>query len=405
MGTLNPLDQSHIAEGERCLSSLGFKGLLICSSWHGRFIDGEDSFAFWEWAQDRQVPVFIHPPRVPIGHEQQMDQFKLDELIGRPFDTAMALARMILSGLFDRYPRLKIVVAHMGGGLLPCMGRLDFGYRLGCEGMPEHSVIRCKKMPSDYLKLLHVDTMGFWAPHVREAVEVFGADRVMFGTDYGPVPIDPKEHIDIVNALAISAADKEKILWRNAAKFFDLDVAAMVAERLISTVTFASLMTAAHFCHLARQHGRHLRRRLERDRQALARQARLHDLLRQRDRHRLVEPVDHRRRRLGRRKQRRPGVGLDARRRRPRRRSAPRQAAASACALATPSARMLPDCDLLRDQPGQRRDAEIDAAGEQFGRHRRQPLERHMQHVDAGLGLEQFGRRDARPSRCRSSRR
>ncbi len=68
--------------------------------------------------------------------------------------------------------------------------------------------------------MLHVDTMGFWAPHVREAVEVFGADRVMFGTDYGPVPIDPKEHIDIVNALAISEADKEKILWRNAASVF-----------------------------------------------------------------------------------------------------------------------------------------------------------------------------------------
>jgi len=222
LGTLNPLDASHIAEGERCVGALGFKGLLICSSGHGRFLDGEDAFAFWEWAQDRQVPVFVHPPRVPIGNAQQMDQFKLDELIGRPFDTAMALARMILSGLFDRYPRLKIVVAHMGGGLLPCMGRLDFGYRLGCDGMPEHSVIRCKKMPSEYLKLLHVDTMGFWAPHVREAVEVFGADRVMFGTDYGPVPIDPKEHVEIVNDLAISPADRENILWRNAARFFDL---------------------------------------------------------------------------------------------------------------------------------------------------------------------------------------
>jgi aminocarboxymuconate-semialdehyde decarboxylase len=223
MGTLNPLEASHVAEGERCLGSLGFKGLLICSSWHGRFLDGEEAFPFWEWAEDRQVPVFIHPPRVPIGHDQQMDQYKLDELIGRPFDTAMALARMILSGLFDRYPRLKIVVAHMGGGLLPCMGRLDFGWRLGCEGMPEPSVIRCKKLPSDYLSLLHVDTMGFWAPHVREAVEVFGADRVMFGTDYGPVPIDPREHVDIVNALGLSAADKEDILWRNAARFFNLE--------------------------------------------------------------------------------------------------------------------------------------------------------------------------------------
>ena len=226
LGTLSPLDASQIAEGDRCLDTLGFKGLLITSSWHGRFVDGEDSFAFWEWAQHRQVPLFIHPPRVPIGHEQQMGQFKLDELIGRPFDTAMALARMILSGLFDRYPRLKIVVAHMGGGLLPCMGRLDFGWRLGCDGMPEEAAIRCKNRPSEYLKCLYVDTMGFWAPHLRQAVEVFGADRVMLGTDYGPVPIDPKEHIDIVNALAISPGDREKILWRNAAKFFRLDVAA-----------------------------------------------------------------------------------------------------------------------------------------------------------------------------------
>jgi aminocarboxymuconate-semialdehyde decarboxylase len=223
LGTINPLDASHIAEGERCLGPLGFKGLLINSSWHGRFIDGEDAFAFWEWAQDRQVPVFIHPPRVPIGHDQQMDQYKLDELVGRPFDTAMALARMILSGLLDRYARLKIVVAHMGGALLPVIGRLDLGWRLGCEGMPERAVIKCAKLPSAYLAGLNVDTMGLWAPHVREAVEVFGAERVMLGTDYGPVPIDPSEHISIVRELALSAADKENIMWRNAARFFNLD--------------------------------------------------------------------------------------------------------------------------------------------------------------------------------------
>jgi predicted TIM-barrel fold metal-dependent hydrolase len=151
LGTLNPLDPTHIGEGERCLGELGFKGLLICSSWHGRFIDTEDAFAFWEWAEARQVPLFIHPPRVPIGHERQMDQYKLDELVGRPFDTAMALARMILSGLLDRHPRLKIVVAHMGGGLLPVMGRLDFGWRLACDGMPERAVIRCERRPSEYL--------------------------------------------------------------------------------------------------------------------------------------------------------------------------------------------------------------------------------------------------------------
>jgi len=111
----------------------------------------------------------------------------------------------------------------MGGGLLPCMGRLDFGWRLGCEGMPEHAVMRCRELPSNYLRSISVDTMGFSAPHVREAVEVFGAERVTFGTDYGPVPLDPKEHIDIVNGLATSEADKEKIFWRNAAEFFNLN--------------------------------------------------------------------------------------------------------------------------------------------------------------------------------------
>ena len=222
MGSLNPLDKEQIREGERCMDELGMKGMLVCSSWHGRFVDAEESYRFWEWAEDRQVPVFLHPPRVPIGHAQQMDQYKLDELVGRPFDTAMAVARMILSGLFDRFPRLKLVIAHMGGGLLPVMGRLNFGYRLGCEGMPERAQIKCKNLPSDYLKLLHVDTMGIWAPHLKEAVEVFGSEHVMFGTDYGPVPIDPSEHVTMVEQLDLSATDKEKILWRNADRFFGL---------------------------------------------------------------------------------------------------------------------------------------------------------------------------------------
>jgi predicted TIM-barrel fold metal-dependent hydrolase len=118
---------------------------------------------------------------------------------------------------------LKIVVAHMGGGLLPVMGRLNFGYRLGDEGMPERAKIKCDRLPSEYLRAnLRVDIMGLWGPHVREAIEVFGPDRVFFGTDYGPVPIDPSEHIALVEELDLSAEDKEKIYWKNANEFFNL---------------------------------------------------------------------------------------------------------------------------------------------------------------------------------------
>jgi predicted TIM-barrel fold metal-dependent hydrolase len=227
LGTVNPLEKSHIAEAERCMGPLGFKGLLCTTSWHGRYLDTEEAWPFWEYAQDKKVPIFLHPVRTPIGHKSQMDQYKLDELIGRPFDTSMCLARMILSGLFDRFPRLQLSVAHMGGGLLPVMGRLNFGWSLGCEGMPERAKIKCKNEPQSYLRRnFHVDTMGLWAPHVREALEVFGADRVMFGTDYGPVPIDPKEHVDIVKAMGLSRDDEEKVFWKNADAFFNLGLAA-----------------------------------------------------------------------------------------------------------------------------------------------------------------------------------
>ena len=226
LGTVNPLEVAHIKEAERCMGPLGFKGLLLTTSWHGRYLDNDEALPFWEWAEASKTPIFLHPVRTPIGHKQQMGQYKLDELIGRPFDTTMCLARMILSGLFDRFPKLQLSVSHMGGGLLAVVGRLNYGWSLGCEGMPERAKIKCKDEPESYLRRnLHVDTMGLWGPHVREALAVFGTDRVMFGTDYGPVPIDPKEHVDIVKSMGLSAADEEKVFWKNADGFFKLGLA------------------------------------------------------------------------------------------------------------------------------------------------------------------------------------
>ncbi len=81
MGTLNPLERATSPRASAA-SPRSAQGLLICSSWHGRFIDGEDSFAFWEWAQDRQVPVFIHRRGCRSRHDQQMTSTELDELVG-----------------------------------------------------------------------------------------------------------------------------------------------------------------------------------------------------------------------------------------------------------------------------------------------------------------------------------
>ncbi len=148
---------------------------------------------FWAHVERRGVPVFLHPPLLPYGF-RSMTKYRLEEAVGRPADTALSVARLIFSGTFDRHPNLKVVLAHVGGALLAAMGRLEFTYRLGYDGLPEGEAAVCERPPSEYLpRSLYVDTMGFWAPHVREAIEVLGADRVLLGSDFGPVPISPAE--------------------------------------------------------------------------------------------------------------------------------------------------------------------------------------------------------------------
>jgi predicted TIM-barrel fold metal-dependent hydrolase len=222
MVNINPFDTSSIKECERCFEDLGAKGISIGTSWNGEFLDSPQLDYFWEYVQDKDVALFLHPPLVPIGYHK-MNTYKLEEMVGRPFDTTMTVSRMILSGVFDRYPGLKMVIPHMGGALPNVVGRLDFGYRLGYKGLPQGQAAVCERTPSEYLKMnLYVDTMGFSAAGIRHCIELFGADRVLFGSDYAAVPISPKEHIDIVNGLGLSQEDEEKILWKNASSLFRL---------------------------------------------------------------------------------------------------------------------------------------------------------------------------------------
>lgn len=217
---VNPFEAGSIGECERCFNECGAKGIAIGTSWKGRFLDSPDANRFWEYAQDKDAAIFIHPPLVPIGY-RYMNRYKLEEMVGRPFDTTMTVSRMILSGVFDRYPRLKIVMPHMGGGLPNVIGRLDFGFRLGYEGLPEGEAASCERLPSTYLTTnLYVDTMGFSSTGIQHCLALFGPDRVLFGTDYAAVPISPKEHIDIIKNLNLSREDESRIFWKNANNLF-----------------------------------------------------------------------------------------------------------------------------------------------------------------------------------------
>ncbi len=98
------------------------------------------------------MPVHVHPPNMAISHEAAT-KYRLNEALARPYDSALSVARMIGSGVFDRHPKLQAVVVHMGGDLMALLGRLDFCWHRnyhGVENPPADKVALNVRTPSDY---------------------------------------------------------------------------------------------------------------------------------------------------------------------------------------------------------------------------------------------------------------
>jgi Amidohydrolase len=199
------------------------------------FLDSPKAEWLWEFAQDKDVLVHIHPPLVAIG-AASMQQYRLNEALGRPFDTALSAARMIYSGVFDKYPKLKVLFVHMGGALAPLICRLDWNWDLNYKGIqnpPIEKVDKNLRKPSEYFKSnIYVDTMGPSAIALRAMIETCGVDRVLFGTDFGPVPMSPKLHVDLVDDTIPDAGDRNKIFSTNTLALLRL---AESAPRLVSS--------------------------------------------------------------------------------------------------------------------------------------------------------------------------
>lgn len=211
-----------LKEVERAVARDGLRGIMINTSVDGEYLDSRRADDFWALVTRLDVPVFIHPPRETIGHEK-MEMFRLPEMVGRPFDTTLTLARMILTGVLERYPTLKIVCAHVGGAISLLPGRLNFGYELRHDdtfGPWEPDVLT--KPPSEYIAQLYLDTMSFHTPAVMCAVGTVGVEHVVYGSDHPPVHVPLSRSVAVVRNLPLAHADKERILGLNAARLLKL---------------------------------------------------------------------------------------------------------------------------------------------------------------------------------------
>jgi aminocarboxymuconate-semialdehyde decarboxylase len=213
-----------IKETERAIKQLGLKGIFIHSSHKGRYPDDDEARPFWELVQDLDVPVMIHPPHLGFG-EERMKDYRLASSIGRPFDLCLALGRMIVRGVLEDFPKLKIVASHGGGGICETISRMDYAYELQDEAffLGSYAPMKIKHAPSHYLKMMYLDTVCYNTPAVKMVLEWVGPDRVLYGSDAPPLTSLKPRAIKLIQDLDIPAADKEKIFWSNARRLLNFN--------------------------------------------------------------------------------------------------------------------------------------------------------------------------------------
>jgi aminocarboxymuconate-semialdehyde decarboxylase len=211
-----------VKEVERAIVQCGLKGVLINSSHQGAYPDDDEAKPFFELVTSLGVPLMMHAPSVGFG-EERMREYRLASSVGRPFDECLAISRMIVYGVFERFPKLKFVGCHLGGGICEVIGRMDYAYELGdlASGLGSYEPMLITKRPSDYLRNLYMDTVAYHPPAVMCAYQTVGAKQLLFGSDAPPLlPLLPRAK-KIIEELPITENERQDIFGRNALRLLE----------------------------------------------------------------------------------------------------------------------------------------------------------------------------------------
>jgi aminocarboxymuconate-semialdehyde decarboxylase len=212
-----------LREFERAVKQDGLKGAWIMSSLQGSYPDDDEAMPFFQLAAELDVPVVIHPPSVGFGEERMRD-YRLASSVGRPMDGALAIARLIVRGVFEKLPTLKLVGTHLGGGICEMIGRMDYAYRLQEEAffLGPYEPMLIRHPPSHYLKMMYLESTCYHPPAARCAVDTVGVDHFIFGTDSPPLFVLKREGVDLINRIGLTEAEKDKVYYQNAKRLLKL---------------------------------------------------------------------------------------------------------------------------------------------------------------------------------------
>jgi len=228
---LNYPDAS-VRELERAVTTLGAVGVQIFSNVQGVPLDDPRFFPLFETADRLNCPLFLHPARganVPDYATETKSKYEIWWTFGWPYETSVAMQRLVFSRLFDRLPNVKILAHHLGAMIPYFEGRIGYGLdQFGARTADEDYEGLRKSMPKrplDYFKMYWADTAVFGSRAATVCgLNFFGVDQVCFASD---APFDPeggslyiRETIKVIDSLEISETDRDKIYQRNAERLF-----------------------------------------------------------------------------------------------------------------------------------------------------------------------------------------
>ena len=220
LAAVPPQDPAAAAkEMDRAMNRLGLNGVVINSHTHGEYLDDSKFWSIFEAAEALNAAIYIHPQSPPPNMVTEFAKRGLEgAVMGFQVDVAMHTVALILSGVFDRFPKLKLVIGHGGEGLPFWLFRLDYQQKV----ILENRGYKLKHTISEYLKRnVFMTTSGMgWEPAILFCQQVMGVENILYAMDY-PYEFNSEEVIATDN-LPIPDADKLKLYQTNAERVFNL---------------------------------------------------------------------------------------------------------------------------------------------------------------------------------------
>lgn len=204
-----------IAELTRCSKELGMRGVELCTNVNGKDLGEREFEPVFARLEELGMVVFLHPGGFTAG--ERLREHYLNNVIGNPLESTIAVSHLIFGGVLDRHPKLKVVAAHGGGFLGSYPFRMDHAWRARADCR-----VNIKRKPSEYLRRLYFDTIMFDPRALGHLIDLWGTDHILLGTDY-PYDMGDYDPLGSIRAVKkLKAAERDAIAGLNAARLLGI---------------------------------------------------------------------------------------------------------------------------------------------------------------------------------------